>query len=71
VVDNRYDPLVWLGRKIFRRDQIPGYAGPATATRLPVSEVTYDKAGAGSPYGDDVTFPLPTESLTYKRPQED
>jgi succinate dehydrogenase / fumarate reductase iron-sulfur subunit len=22
VVDNRYDPLVWLGRKIFRRDQI-------------------------------------------------
>ena len=21
-VDNRYDPLVWLGRKIFRRDQI-------------------------------------------------
>ena len=23
VVDNRYDPLVWLGRKIFRRDQLP------------------------------------------------
>ena len=22
VVDNRYDPLVWLGRKIFRRDQL-------------------------------------------------
>ena len=22
VVDNRYDPLVWLGRKIFRRDQV-------------------------------------------------
>jgi succinate dehydrogenase / fumarate reductase, iron-sulfur subunit len=21
-VDNRYDPLVWLGRKIFRRDQV-------------------------------------------------
>jgi succinate dehydrogenase / fumarate reductase iron-sulfur subunit len=71
VVDNRYDPLVWLGRKIFRRDQMPGYAGSATATRLPVSEVTYDKPGAGSPYGDDVTFPLPTDSLTYKRPLED
>ncbi|MFI5494935.1 succinate dehydrogenase/fumarate reductase iron-sulfur subunit [Actinoplanes sp. NPDC051859] len=24
VVDNRYDPLVWLGRKIFRRDQLDG-----------------------------------------------
>ena len=23
VVDRRYDPLVWLGRKIFRRDQMP------------------------------------------------
>jgi succinate dehydrogenase / fumarate reductase iron-sulfur subunit len=23
VVDRRYDPLVWLGRKIFRRDQLP------------------------------------------------
>jgi succinate dehydrogenase / fumarate reductase iron-sulfur subunit len=22
VVDRRYDPLVWLGRKIFRRDQL-------------------------------------------------
>jgi succinate dehydrogenase / fumarate reductase, iron-sulfur subunit len=71
VVDNRYDPLVWLGRKIFRRDQMPGVTGPATATRLPVSEVTYDKAGAGSPYCDDVEFPLPAESLTYTHPQED
>ena len=31
--------------------------------RLPVSEVAYDKAGAASPFGDDVTFPLPVESL--------
>jgi succinate dehydrogenase / fumarate reductase iron-sulfur subunit len=69
VVDKRYDPLVWLGRKIFRRDQIP--ASPAPGARLPVSEVTYDKPGAASPYGEDVSFPLPTESLTYNRPQED
>jgi succinate dehydrogenase / fumarate reductase iron-sulfur subunit len=30
VVDNKYDPLVWLGRKIFRRDQLenqPAHAG--------------------------------------------
>ena len=31
--------------------------------RLPVSEVAYDRAGAPSPFGDDVTFPLPVENL--------
>jgi succinate dehydrogenase / fumarate reductase iron-sulfur subunit len=31
VVDRRYDPLVWLGRKIFRRDQLAGAAQPADA----------------------------------------
>jgi succinate dehydrogenase / fumarate reductase iron-sulfur subunit len=33
VVDTRYDPLVWLGRKIFRRDQIAAPA-PATGPRV-------------------------------------
>src|SRR5437867_8016526 len=47
VVDNRYDPLVWLGRKILRRDQIPSgaaveptlHAGPVTVAddRAPVN----------------------------------
>ncbi|GFJ91358.1 succinate dehydrogenase/fumarate reductase iron-sulfur subunit [Phytohabitans rumicis] len=87
VVDRRYDPLVWLGRKIFRRDQIeagtPGVDAvskehevgqgvnwhrevpqPQTAAvgddgRLPISEITFDKAGGPSPFGDDLTFPLP------------
>ncbi|MCO8272335.1 succinate dehydrogenase/fumarate reductase iron-sulfur subunit [Actinoplanes sp. TRM 88003] len=27
VVDRRYDPLVWLGRKIFRRDELDGHNG--------------------------------------------
>jgi succinate dehydrogenase / fumarate reductase iron-sulfur subunit len=27
VVDRRYDPLVWLGRTIFRRDQVEQHAG--------------------------------------------
>jgi hypothetical protein len=31
--------------------------------RLPVSEVAYDRAGAASPFGDDITFPLPVELL--------
>jgi succinate dehydrogenase / fumarate reductase iron-sulfur subunit len=103
VVDNRYDPLVWLGRKIFRRDQLesapathahaapaprstmdikvvpPGitwhqpppsgqHAAVGTDGRMPVTEITYDKAGAPSPFGEDVQFPLPTDGLTYQHP---
>jgi len=97
VVDNRYDPLVWLGRKIFRRDQLasagapaeayvaqhvhegPRHAGarPALASqepdvgpdgRMPLTELTFDRAGAASPFGDNVKFPLPPESLTYEPP---
>lgn len=37
--------------------------------RLPVSEFLFDRAGAGSPYGEEVEFPLPTEGLVY-RPAE-
>jgi hypothetical protein len=32
---------------------------------LAVSELTADRAGGPSPFGDDVTFPLPVDSLTY------
>jgi succinate dehydrogenase / fumarate reductase, iron-sulfur subunit len=117
VVDRRFDPIVRLGRKIFRRDQlddpaswtqsgspahapamsgasVPGgeqaaAAGVQASTtmewhhqtplpqdpalgpdgRLPVSEVAMDRSGAASPYGDDVTFPLPPEDLSYRHPQ--
>src|SRR5690606_17361923 len=104
VVDRRYDPLVWLGRKILRRDQMEGQAGTAPggadggtpvlrtdgpvkwsrevplpvapavdqSGRLPVSEVLFNRAGASSPFGDDVTFPLPPEQLNYHHsPSED
>ena len=37
--------------------------------RLPVSELAFDRPGAASPFGDDVTFPVPTEHLTYEHPQ--
>jgi hypothetical protein len=33
---------------------------------LPVSELVADRAAAPSPFGDDQTFPLPVEELTYK-----
>ena len=38
------------------------------AGRMPVSEFAFDRAGAGSPFGDDLTFPVPAERLTYQHP---
>jgi succinate dehydrogenase / fumarate reductase iron-sulfur subunit len=106
VVDNKYDPLVWLGRKIFRRDQLAAHAAPAQARsghpatagsaepkavggvvwhlagapgmaaevgpdgRMAVSEVTFDRAGAASPFGESVAFPLPPTDLTYQHPTD-
>jgi succinate dehydrogenase / fumarate reductase iron-sulfur subunit len=117
VVDNKYDPLVWLGRKIFRRDElaaqqvgrlVPARPGTAPATtpaprapsparvgpdvlppdvvwhsgqqqglppevddsgRLPINEVLLDRAGAASPFGDNVEFPLPVTELDYQHPR--
>ena len=36
--------------------------------RLPLTEATYDKAGAASPFGDDIEFPFPPDRLTYEHP---
>jgi hypothetical protein len=33
--------------------------------RLDVSELVADRAAAPSPFGDDQTFPLPVDQLTY------
>jgi hypothetical protein len=38
---------------------------PVPDGHLPVTEVTFDRAGAASPFGDDVTFPLPADQLLY------
>jgi hypothetical protein len=45
----------------------PGAApGPLySGGHLPVSELIADRAAAPSPFGDDQTFPLPVEELTY------
>jgi succinate dehydrogenase / fumarate reductase iron-sulfur subunit len=98
VVDRRYDPLVWLGRKIFRRDQLDDASTSAASTtsgvvgvasgigaassrtppqepavgpdgKLPLTELTLDKAAAPSPFGDDQTFPLPDEHVSYEHPE--
>ncbi|GAA2658088.1 succinate dehydrogenase/fumarate reductase iron-sulfur subunit [Paractinoplanes durhamensis] len=63
VVDRRYDPLVWLGRKIFRRDQLdePAYTpAPAHSAGSSVPSVhtegtpfTSGRRGEGAPVRDD------------------
>ena len=37
--------------------------------RMPVSEFAFDRAGAGSPFGDDIEFPVPVDRLTYEHPE--
>lgn len=112
VVDRKYDPLVWLGSKIFRRDHMDGDGGardtslgevsayaPAagkpgaeakravmwhrqvprpqaapvdeTTGKMALTELTFGRPAAPSPFGDDVTFPLPPETLNYAHPQQD
>jgi succinate dehydrogenase / fumarate reductase iron-sulfur subunit len=39
--------------------------------RLPLTELTFDRAGAASPFGDDLVFPLPISELTYVHPHPD
>jgi hypothetical protein len=36
--------------------------------RLPVSELLFHQAGAASPFGDDLKFPLPAGALNYRHP---
>lgn len=115
VVDNKYDPLVWLGRKIFRRDELEkqdktpahahsgtggtgstgenmapsisrGVTGDAAGTpfssarmpqepevgpdgKLDVAELLSQRPGGPSPFGDEQTFPLPTDQISYNHPR--
>jgi hypothetical protein len=54
-----------------RRPVAPSRAYIVPEGRLPVSEFALDRPGAGSPFGDDLTFPLPVSRLTYVHPTED
>jgi succinate dehydrogenase / fumarate reductase iron-sulfur subunit len=101
VVDRRYDPLVRLGRKIFRRDQLEaresGNMTPSTGEgvtgvgagmtytsarlpeappvgldgRLEIAELAAPLQGGLSPFGEDMTFPLPPERVSYHHPDPD
>jgi hypothetical protein len=62
------------------RARVPGALDPAAepppaaalvdehvvGNRLPVSELLFHRAGAASPFGDDLQFPLPAGALTYR-----
>ena len=37
----------------------------------PVNELLSNKAGSQSPFGDDISFPLPVEALFYSHPGPD
>ena len=39
--------------------------------KLPLTELTFDRPAAPSPFGDDVKFPLPVENLNFAHPQQD
>ncbi len=43
----------------------PGRARAVKPGRLAVSETSFDKAGAPSPFGEDVRFPLPVDRLSF------
>jgi succinate dehydrogenase / fumarate reductase iron-sulfur subunit len=45
------------------------YRAPAPVEfEFHVSELASENAGAMSPFGDDIEFPLPFESLGYRHP---
>jgi hypothetical protein len=74
-------PVVTRGTAVAHDADMPGTSVPADNRteapgaepgprrpedgRLPVSELIADRAAAPSPFGDDQTFPLPVERLTY------
>jgi hypothetical protein len=38
---------------------------------LPMTELLFDRAGAASPFGDDLSFPMPLSELSYVHPTGD
>ncbi|GIE35493.1 hypothetical protein Ait01nite_085380 [Actinoplanes italicus] len=54
------------GTKVPTGENSHGPRGVDMKGRMHVSELISDRAAAPSPFGDDQTFPLPVESLTYR-----
>ncbi|MEU4622504.1 hypothetical protein AB0G04_21375 [Actinoplanes sp. NPDC023801] len=54
------------GTNVSTGEHSVGPRGVDMKGRMHVSELISDRAAAPSPFGDDQTFPLPVESLTYR-----
>jgi hypothetical protein len=54
------------GAKVPTGEHSAGPRGVDMKGKMHVSELISDRAAAPSPFGDDQTFPLPVESLTYR-----
>jgi len=66
-----------------QRDAGDGEARPAAGARpagkspqpkpghLPMTELLFDKQGPASPFGEDIQFPLPPETLPYTHPGQE
>jgi succinate dehydrogenase / fumarate reductase iron-sulfur subunit len=57
VVDNRYDPLVWLGRKIFRRDQLESTNGHGSRDESMAPSTSEGVTGVAAGLGASGTRP--------------
>ncbi|GIE81174.1 hypothetical protein Aph02nite_71240 [Actinoplanes philippinensis] len=54
------------GTQVSTGENSAGPRGVDMKGRMHVSELISDRAAAPSPFGDDQTFPLPVETLTYR-----
>ena len=54
-----------------RRHRARRPTGTSCYPEHPVNELLSNKPGSQSPFGDDITFPLPVESLYYSHPGPD
>jgi len=52
-----------------REPPSPGAPPVDERGRLPLTEVSSDRQGAGSPFGDDVALPLPERDVDYQHPK--
>ena len=52
------------------RSDVDREKGSVKPGHLPVSEVLFSRAGAASPFGDEVNLPLPLDEVDYEMPEE-
>jgi hypothetical protein len=46
----------------------PAAGRPVKPGHLPVSEILFSRAGAGSPFGDETAFPMSVADIDYELP---